>query len=135
MPTIQQLVRKGRTKIQDKSKAPALDACPQRRGVCVRVYTTTPKKPNSAMRKVARVRLTNGKEVNAYIPGEGHNLQEHSIVLIRGGRVKDLPGVRYHLVRGTLDAAGVNGRLQGRSKYGAKRPKKGAAAAPAKGNK
>ena len=134
MPTIQQLVRKGRTKIQDKSKAPALDACPQRRGVCVRVYTTTPKKPNSAMRKVARVRLTNGKEVNAYIPGEGHNLQEHSIVLIRGGRVKDLPGVRYHLVRGTLDAAGVNGRLQGRSKYGAKRPKKGAAAAaPAKG--
>ena len=135
MPTIQQLVRKGRTKIQDKSKAPALDACPQRRGVCVRVYTTTPKKPNSAMRKVARVRLTNGKEVNAYIPGEGHNLQEHSIVLIRGGRVKDLPGVRYHLVRGTLDAAGVNGRLQGRSKYGAKRPKKGAAPAPAKGKK
>ena len=135
MPTIQQLVRKGRTKIQDKSKAPALDACPQRRGVCVRVYTTTPKKPNSAMRKVARVRLTNGKEVNAYIPGEGHNLQEHSIVLIRGGRVKDLPGVRYHLGRGTLDAAGVNGRLQGRSKYGAKRPKKGAAAAPAKGKK
>ena len=136
MPTIQQLVRKGRTKIQDKSKAPALDACPQRRGVCVRVYTTTPKKPNSAMRKVARVRLTNGKEVNAYIPGEGHNLQEHSIVLIRGGRVKDLPGVRYHLVRGTLDAAGVNGRLQGRSKYGAKRPKKGAAAAaPANGKK
>lgn len=135
MPTIQQLVRKGRTKIQDKSKAPALDACPQRRGVCVRVYTTTPKKPNSAMRKVARVRLTNGKEVNAYIPGEGHNLQEHSIVLIRGGRVRDLPGVRYHLVRGTLDAAGVNGRLQGRSKYGAKRPKKGAAAAPAKGKK
>ena len=135
MPTIQQLVRKGRTKIQDKSKAPALDACPQRRGVCVRVYTTTPKKPNSEMRKVARVRLTNGKEVNAYIPGEGHNLQEHSIVLIRGGRVKDLPGVRYHLVRGTLDAAGVNGRLQSRSKYGAKRPKKGAAAAPAKGKK
>ena len=135
MPTIQQLVRKGRTKIQDKSKAPALDACPQRRGVCVRVYTTTPKKPNSAMRKVARVRLTNGKEVNAYIPGEGHNLQEHSIVLIRGGRVRDLPGVRYHLVRGTLDAAGVNGRLQGRSKYVAKRPKKGAAAAPAKGKK
>ena len=135
MPTIQQLVRKGRTKIQDKSKAPALDACPQRRGVCVRVYTTTPRKPNSAMRKVARVRLTNGKEVNAYIPGEGHNLQEHSIVLIRGGRVKVLPGVRYHLVRGTLDAAGVNGRLQGRSKYDAKRPKKGAAAAPAKGKK
>ena len=136
MPTIQQLVRQGRTKIKDKSKAPALDACPQKRGVCVRVYTTTPKKPNSAMRKVARVRLTNGKEVNAYIPGEGHNLQEHSIVLIRGGRVKDLPGVRYHLVRGTLDAAGVNGRLQGRSKYGAKKPKKGAAAAaPAKGKK
>ena len=135
MPTIQQLVRKGRTKIQDKSKAPALDACPQRRGVCVRVYTTTPKKPNSAMRKVARVRLTNGKEVNAYIPGEGHNLQEHSIVLIRGVGVKEKQGVRYHLVRGTLDAAGVNGRLQGRSKYGAKRPKKGAAAAPAKGKK
>ena len=135
MPTIQQLVRKGRTKIQDKSKAPALDACPQRRGVCVRVYTTTPKKPNSAMRKVARVRLTNGKAENAYIPGEGHNLQEHSIVLIRGGRVKDLPGVRYHLVRGTLDAAGVNGRLQSRSKYGAKRPKKGAAPAPTKGKK
>jgi len=135
MPTIQQLVRKGRTKIQDKSKARAWGAAPQRRGVCVRVYTTTPKKPNSAMRKVARVRLTNGKEVNAYIPGEGHNLQEHSIVLIRGGRVKDLPGVRYHLVRGTLDAAGVNGRLQSRSKYGAKRPKKGAAAAPAKGKK
>ena len=135
MPTIQQLVRKGRTKIQDKSKAPALDACPQRRGVCVRVYTATPKQPNAAERKVASVRGTNGKEVNAYIPGEGHNLQEHSIVLIRGGRVKDLPGVRYHLVRGTLDAAGVNGRLQGRSKYGAKRPKKGAAAAPAKGKK
>ena len=138
MPTIQQLVRKGRKKIEVKSKAPALDACPQRRGVCVRVYTTTPKKPNSAMRKVARVRLTNGKEVNAYIPGEGHNLQEHSIVLIRGGRVKDLPGVRYHLVRGALDAAGVNGRLQSRSKYGAKRPKAGkggAPAAPAKGKK
>ena len=133
MPTIQQLVRQGRVKIDDKSKAPALDSCPQRRGVCVRVYTTTPKKPNSAMRKVARVRLTNGKEVNAYIPGEGHNLQEHSIVLIRGGRVKDLPGVRYHLVRGTLDAAGVTGRCQGRSKYGAKRPKPGQAAAPAKG--
>ncbi len=134
MPTIQQLVRKGRTKIQDKSKAPALDACPQRRGVCVRVYTTTPKKPNSAMRKVARVRLTNGKEVNAYIPGEGHNLQEHSIVMIRGGRVKDLPGVRYHLVRGTLDAAGVAERKQGRSKYGTKKPKPGQAA-PAKGKK
>ncbi len=123
MPTIEQLVRKGRTVIEETSKAPALDACPQRRGVCVRVYTTTPKKPNSAMRKVARVRLTNGKEVNAYIPGEGHNLQEHSIVLIRGGRVKDLPGVRYHLVRGTLDTSGVEGRRQGRSKYGAKRPK------------
>ena len=123
MPTIEQLVRKGRTVIDYTSKAPALDACPQRRGVCVRGYTTTPKKPNSAMRKVARVRLTNGKEVNAYIPGEGHNLQEHSIVLIRGGRVKDLPGVRYHLVRGTLDASGVDGRKQSRSKYGAKRPK------------
>ena len=123
MPTIEQLVRKGRTVIDYTSKAPALDACPQRRGVCVRVYTTTPKKPNSAMRKVARVRLTNGKEVNAYIPGEGHNVQEHSIVLIRGGRVKDLPGVRYHLVRGTLDASGVDGRKQSRSKYGAKRPK------------
>ena len=129
MPTIQQLVRKGRAKLIDKSKAPALDSCPQRRGVCVRVYTTTPKKPNSAMRKVARVRLTNGKEVNAYIPGEGHNLQEHSIVLIRGGRVKDLPGVRYHLIRGALDASGVDGRKQGRSKYGAKRPKAGAVAA------
>ena len=123
MPTIQQLVRKGRTKIQDKSKAPALDACPQRRGVCVRVYTTTPKKPNSAMRKVARVRLTNGKEVNAYIPGAGHNLQEHSVVLLRGGRVKDLPGVRYHIVRGALDTACVNDRKQGRSKYGTKKPK------------
>jgi len=125
MPTIQQLVRKGRTDIESKSKAPALDSCPQKRGVCVRVYTTTPKKPNSAMRKVARVRLSNQKEVNAYIPGEGHNLQEHSIVLVRGGRVKDLPGVRYHLVRGTLDAAGVEGRKQSRSKYGAKRPKPG----------
>ena len=135
MPTIQQLVRKGRTKIQDKSKAPALDACPQRRGVCVRVYTTTPKKPNSAMRKVARVKLTNGNEVTAYIPGIGHNLQEHSVVLIRGGRVKDLPGVRYHIIRGTLDAQGVAKRMQARSKYGAKRPKKGAAAAPAKGKK
>ena len=123
MPTIQQLVRKGRKTITGKSKAPALDSCPQRRGVCVRVYTTTPKKPNSAMRKVARVRLTNGKEVNAYIPGEGHNLLEHSIVLVRGGRVKDLPGVRYHLVRGTLDAQGVDGRRQRRSKYGAKAPK------------
>ena len=127
MPTIQQLVRKGRKEIVEKSKSPALDSCPQRRGVCVRVYTTTPKKPNSAMRKVARVRLTNGKEVNAYIPGEGHKLQEHSIVLVRGGRVKDLPGVRYHLVRGALDSSGVEGRLQSRSKYGAKRPKKDAA--------
>ena len=132
MPTIQQLVRKGRAELIDKSKSPALDSCPQRRGVCVRVYTTTPKKPNSAMRKVARVRLTNQKEVNAYIPGEGHNLQEHSIVLVRGGRVKDLPGVRYHILRGALDTAGVDGRKQGRSLYGAKRPKKGAAAAPAK---
>ena len=123
MPTIQQLVRNGRQVLEDKSKSPALDSCPQRRGVCVRVYTTTPKKPNSAMRKVARVRLTNQKEVNSYIPGEGHNLQEHSIVLVRGGRVKDLPGVRYHIVRGTLDTAGVTGRLQRRSKYGAKRPK------------
>ena len=123
MPTIQQLVRKGREQITYNSKAPALDDCPQRRGVCVRVYTTTPKKPNSAMRKVARVRLTNSKEVNAYIPGEGHNLQEHSIVLVRGGRVKDLPGVRYHLVRGALDASGVEGRNQRRSKYGTKRPK------------
>ena len=123
MPTIQQLVRKGRVEIDDKSKSPALDSCPQKRGVCVRVYTTTPKKPNSAMRKVARVRLTNGKEVNAYIPGEGHKLQEHSIVLVRGGRVKDLPGVRYHLVRGALDSSGVEARLQSRSKYGAKRPK------------
>jgi small subunit ribosomal protein S12 len=123
MPTIQQLVRKGRKKLTYKSKAPALESCPQRRGVCVRVYTTTPKKPNSAMRKVARVRLTNGKEVNAYIPGEGHNLQEHSIVLIRGGRVKDLPGVRYHIIRGALDTLGVDGRTQRRSKYGTKRPK------------
>src|SRR4030066_1957611 len=118
MPTIQQLVRKGRSKLIDKSKAPALDACPQRRGVCVSVYTTTPKKPNSAMRKVARVRLTNGKEVNAYIPGEGHNLHDHSIVMVRGGRVKDLPGVRYHIVRGALDTAGVDARRQRRSKYG-----------------
>lgn len=123
MPTIQQLVRKGRKKLQHKSNSPALDSCPQRRGVCTRVYTTTPKKPNSALRKVARVRLTNQKEVNAYIPGEGHNLQEHSIVLIRGGRIKDLPGVRYHIVRGALDTAGVASRMQGRSKYGAKRPK------------
>jgi len=123
MPTIQQLVRKGRAKQFDKSKSPALDSCPQRRGVCVRVYTTTPKKPNSALRKVARVRLTNQKEVNSYIPGEGHNLQEHSIVLVRGGRVKDLPGVRYHIVRGSLDTAGVSGRRRGRSKYGEKKPK------------
>ncbi|MDR2520530.1 MAG: 30S ribosomal protein S12 [Bacteroidales bacterium OttesenSCG-928-I14] len=123
MPTIQQLVRKGRAMSVEKGKAPALGLCPQRRGVCVRVYTTTPKKPNSAMRKVARVRLTNFKEVNAYIPGEGHNLQEHSIVLVRGGRVKDLPGVRYHVIRGALDTVGVNGRMQGRSRYGAKRPK------------
>ena len=123
MPTIQQLVRKGRKKLSSKSKSPALKSCPQKRGVCTRVYTTTPKKPNSALRKVARVRLTNGKEVNAYIPGEGHNLQEHSIVLIRGGRVKDLPGVRYHIIRGTLDSAGVNDRLQRRSKYGSKKPK------------
>jgi small subunit ribosomal protein S12 len=136
MPTIQQLIRKGRQKITLKSKSPALDGCPQRRGVCIRVYTTTPKKPNSALRKVARVRLTNSKEVNAYIPGEGHNLQEHSIVLVKGGRVKDLPGVRYHIVRGALDTAGVNGRKQGRSKYGTKRPKPGqtaAAATPGKG--
>ncbi len=123
MPTIQQLVRKGREDKFVKSKSPALDLCPQRRGVCVRVYTTTPKKPNSAMRKVARVRLTNQKEVNAYIPGEGHNLQEHSIVLVRGGRVKDLPGVRYHVIRGALDTAGVENRKQGRSKYGTKRVK------------
>ena len=135
MPTIQQLVRKGRTALTEKSTAPALDACTQRRGVCVRVYTTTPKKPNSALRKVARVRLTNQKEVNSYIPGEGHNLQEHSIVMIRGGRVKDLPGVRYHVVRGTLDTAGVASRTQRRSKYGAKRPKPGQAPAAAKGKK
>ena len=124
MPTVNQLIRKPRKRIIEKSKVPALEASPQKRGVCTRVYTTTPKKPNSAMRKVARVRLTNGKEVNAYIPGEGHNLQEHSIVLVRGGRVKDLPGVRYHIVRGALDTAGVEGRLQRRSKYGGKKPKK-----------
>ena len=123
MPTIQQLVRKGREVFESQSKSRALDACPQKRGVCLRVYTTTPKKPNSALRKVARVRLTNGMEVAAYIPGIGHNLQEHSVVLIRGGRVKDLPGVRYHIIRGTLDTAGVANRKQGRSKYGAKRPK------------
>ena len=125
MPTIQQLVRKGRKAKVSKSKTPALKGCPQRRGVCTRVYTTTPKKPNSALRKVARVRLMSGFEVTAYIPGVGHNLQEHSIVLIRGGRVKDLPGVRYHIVRGSLDASGVNGRNKSRSKYGAKRPKPG----------
>jgi small subunit ribosomal protein S12 len=123
LPTINQLVRKGRVKILAKNKAPALSACPQKRGVCTRVYTTTPKKPNSALRKVARVRLTNHMEVTAYIPGEGHNLQEHSIVLIRGGRVKDLPGVRYHIIRGTLDTSGVEERKRGRSKYGAKKPK------------
>ena len=130
MPTIQQLVRKGRFKAPNRSKSAALDSCPQRRGVCTRVYTTTPKKPNSAMRKVAKVRLTNKQEIIAYIPGEGHNLQEHSIVLVRGGRVKDLPGVRYHIVRGSLDTAGVEGRKQQRSKYGTKRPKAGAVAAP-----
>jgi len=123
MPTINQLVKSGRTDVEAKEKAPALRGNPQKRGVCTRVYTTTPKKPNSALRKVARVRLSNGFEVTAYIPGEGHNLQEHSIVLIRGGRVKDLPGVRYHIIRGTLDAAGVGERKQSRSKYGAKRPK------------
>ncbi len=123
MPTVNQLVRKGRKRIKPGTKSPALQSCPQRRGVCVRVYTQTPKKPNSALRKVARVRLTNGIEVTTYIPGIGHNLQEHSMVLIRGGRVKDLPGVRYHVVRGTLDAVGVEGRLNSRSKYGTKRPK------------
>ncbi|MBR4908695.1 MAG: 30S ribosomal protein S12 [Acidaminococcaceae bacterium] len=124
MPTINQLIRKGREVLRTKSTAPALKECPQKRGVCTRVYTTTPKKPNSALRKVARVRLTNGIEVTAYIPGIGHNLQEHSVVLIRGGRVKDLPGVRYHIIRGSLDTAGVANRNQGRSKYGAKRAKK-----------
>ena len=124
MPTINQLVRKGRESIVKKSTAPALKECPQKRGVCTRVYTTTPKKPNSALRKVARVRLTNGIEVTAYIPGIGHNLQEHSVVLIRGGRVKDLPGVRYHVIRGTLDSAGTNNRINSRSKYGTKKPKK-----------
>jgi len=123
MPTINQLVRRGRKKQGKKYSAPALDSCPQKRGVCVRVYTTTPKKPNSALRKIARVRLTNGMEVTSYIPGEGHNLQEHSLVLIRGGRVKDLPGVRYHIIRGTLDAVGVSGRRRGRSKYGTKKGK------------
>ncbi|MEK7656508.1 MAG: 30S ribosomal protein S12 [Elusimicrobiota bacterium] len=129
MPTINQLIRIGRFPLRNRTKAPALMACPQRRGVCTRVYTTTPKKPNSALRKVARVKLTSGIEVTGYIPGVGHNLQEHSIVLVRGGRVKDLPGVRYHIIRGVLDTAGVEGRKQGRSKYGAKRPK----AAEAKG--
>ncbi len=123
MPTIAQLIRYGRQKVQKKTKSPALKNCPQKRGVCLRVYTTTPKKPNSALRKVARVRLTNGMEVTAYIPGVGHNLQEHSIVLIRGGRVKDLPGVRYHIIRGALDTAGVADRRRGRSKYGTKKPK------------
>ena len=123
MPTINQLVRKGRTSVRKRNKAPALDSSPQKRGVCTRVYTTTPKKPNSALRKVARVKLTNGQEVSAYIPGEGHNLQEHSVVLIRGGRVKDLPGVRYHILRGTLDTQGVTSRKQRRSLYGAKKPK------------
>ena len=134
MPTINQLVRKGRSKLRHKSKSPALEGAPYRRGVCIQVMTRTPKKPNSAMRKVAKVRLTNGYEVIAYIPDEGHNLQEHSIVLVRGGRVKDLPGVRYHIVRGTLDSAGVNDRRKSRSKYGAKRPK-AAGAAAAKGDK
>ena len=123
MPTINQLVRKGRTSQKKRNKVPALGACPQKRGVCTRVYTTTPKKPNSALRKVARVKLTNGQEVSAYIPGEGHNLQEHSVVLLRGGRVKDLPGVRYHILRGTLDTQGVSSRKQRRSLYGAKKPK------------
>jgi small subunit ribosomal protein S12 len=123
MPTINQLIRKGRKKQTKKSKSPVLESCPQKRGVCLQVKTQTPKKPNSALRKIARVRLSNGKEVTAYIPGEQHNLQEHSIVLVRGGRVRDLPGVRYHIIRGTLDAAGVDGRMQQRSKYGAKRPK------------
>ena len=127
MPTINQLVRKGREAVRKKAKTPALGGCPQKRGVCIRVYTTTPKKPNSALRKVSRVRLTNGMEVTAYIPGVGHNLQEHSIVLIRGGRVKDLPGIRYHIIRGTLDTAGVANRRQSRSKYGAKAPKAGGA--------
>ena len=135
MPTINQLVAKGRDAVKYKTKSPALQSSPQKRGVCTRVYTSTPKKPNSALRKVARVRLTNGVEVTTYIPGVGHNLQEHSIVLIRGGRVKDLPGVRYHVVRGTLDSAGVANRKQARSKYGAKRPKGGGAGGAAKGGK
>ena len=125
MPTINQLVRNKRKVIKEKTKSPALNDCPQRRGVCVRVYTVTPKKPNSALRKVARVKLTTGKEVTAYIPGEGHNLQEHSVVLVRGGKVKDLPGVKYHIIRGTLDSSGVEGRMQSRSLYGAKRKKGG----------
>jgi small subunit ribosomal protein S12 len=135
MPTINQLVRKGRLVVEEKSNAGALEACPQRRAVCTRVYTTTPKKPNSALRKVAKVRLTNGTEVIAYIPGEGHNLQEHSIVLVRGGRVKDLPGVRYTIVRGALDTAGVDKRRKSRSKYGAKRPKPGQETAAVKKKK
>ncbi|MGC9285994.1 MAG: 30S ribosomal protein S12 [Hydrogenobaculum sp.] len=135
MPTVNQLIKEGREKIKKKSKAPALQGNPQKRGVCVRVYTVTPKKPNSALRKVARVRLSNGIEVTCYIPGEGHNLQEHSIVLVRGGRVKDLPGVRYKIIRGALDAAGVANRRQSRSKYGAKRPKAGAAQATKGGKK
>ena len=135
MPTIQQLIRSERQPIITKTKSPALKSCPQRRGVCTRVYTTTPKKPNSALRKVARVRLTSGFEVTAYIPGIGHNLQEHSVVMIRGGRVKDLPGVRYHIIRGTLDTSGVKDRKQGRSKYGAKRPKPGQATAATTGKK
>jgi len=124
MPTINQLIRKGRKPIKKRSKSPVLDSCPQKRGVCLQVKTQTPKKPNSALRKIARVRLSNGKEITAYIPGEGHNLQEHSVVLVRGGRVRDLPGVRYHILRGTLDTSGVEDRGQGRSKYGTKRPKK-----------
>lgn len=124
MPTINQLVRKGRSKTRKRSNSPVLDSCPQKRGVCLQVKTQTPKKPNSALRKVARVRLSNGKEITCYIPGEGHNLQEHSVVLVRGGRVRDLPGVRYHILRGSLDASGVDGRQQSRSKYGSKRPKK-----------
>ena len=132
MPTIQQLIRQGRAKITYKSKSPALDECPQKRGVCLSVTTTTPKKPNSALRKIARVRLTNGTEVTSYIPGEGHNLQEHSVVLVQGGRVRDLPGVRYHIVRGSLDSLGVEARRQARSRYGAKRPKPGQEAAKGK---
>ena len=127
MPTINQLIAKGRKILKAKTKSPALERCPAKRGVCIRVFTMTPKKPNSALRKVARVRLSNGMEANSYIGGEGHNLQEHSVVMVRGGRVKDLPGVRYHIIRGTLDCLGVEGRKQGRSRYGAKRPKKGAA--------